>query len=963
MTSERWRQVEDLFHSALDNAPRDRAAFLDSACAGAPLLREQVESLLKSFDEAGDFIEKPLLDDSLSSRAKAFSLSESIIGHKIGNYEILSLIGAGGMGEVYLARDARLDRQIALKLLPAQFTADPSQVRRFEREARAASALNHPNIITIHDIGQEGDRHFIATEFVQGRTLREIIANGKMRLRESLEIAVQIAGALQTAHAAGIVHRDIKPENVMVRGDGLVKLLDFGLAKPVKSETTTGNLQKPEAVSLQTDPRMLMGTLVYLSPEQARGEKVDRRTDIFSLGVVVYEMVAGARPFRGDDPSAILTAIQDQPPVPITSLDAEMPAELERIAQRALAKNRETRYQTAAELRDDLQRLEQNLTSASAGAAATQNRAPARWRHWRVKAALALGGVAVFAAAWLWPPGQNDALAPATESWSNARSIRLTRLPGEDLFPSLAADGQSFVYASRASGNWDIYLQEINGETARNLTQDCADHDTHPAFSPDNARIAFRSEREGGGIFVMSAQGGQIRKLSDVGHHPAWSPDGQEIIYSLEMVDYPQNRRLPPDGLWAINVASGRKRQISDQDIAMPQWSPHGHRIAYWGQRKNAQRDIWTIPASGGAPVEVTNDEHLDWNPVWSPDGKYLYFASDRTGTMNLWRVAIDEQTGEALGNLEQVRTPSAYSQHFSLSRDGRSLAYVERNTQKNLRRVAFDPERGLAVGESNWVIKGSRWVVDPDLSPDEAWLICSSGGDEQEDLFLINSDGAGARRQLTNDASRDRGPRWAPDGKRIAFYSDRGGTWEIWTINNDGSGLRRLTFTAGANAYFPLWSPDGGRLVYTNGAAAPFMIEAAKPWQEQTPQPVLSAAESQVRFWVRSWSPDGLKLAGKWEKIGEKILTFASYSFPARQYEPLTKLDAGYCVWLNDNRRLLFPYDGKIFLIDSQTKKTKEVLSTDPHMITQFVISRDNRLLYFAVDVAESDIWLLSLN
>ncbi|MCI0390274.1 MAG: protein kinase [Acidobacteria bacterium] len=958
MTAERWRQVEDLFHEALDRAPNARGAFLDLACADDQALHEQVEGLLASYDDAGDFIEKPVMDDSLSSEAKASRPSESIIGHKIGNYEILSLLGAGGMGEVYLARDVRLDRQIALKILPAQFTQDPAQVERFEREARAASALNHPNIITIFEVGQEGSTHFIATEFIAGRTLRQTISEDKTPLGEALKVAVQIASALATAHTAGIVHRDIKPENVMVRDDGLVKLLDFGLAKPLKAATTTGNLQKPEAVSLQTDPRLLMGTLAYLSPEQACGEKVDHRTDIFSLGVVIYEMATGARPFRGDDPSAILTAIQDQPLMPITSWDAGLPGELERILRRALAKDRAARYQTVAELRDDLQRLEQKLSPASAGEAASQKRPPAQWRRRRVTAALALGGVAVFAAAWLWTPGEND--APPPELWGKARP--LTRQAGSELFPSLAADGQSFIYASNASGNWDIYRQYVNGATVWNLTADYADHDTQPALSPDNSLIVFRSERDGGGIFVMSAQGGQVRKLSDKGYHPAWSPDGQEIIYTLELVDYPRNRRLPPDGLWAINVASARTRQISDQDIAMPQWSPHGRRIAYWGQRRDGQRDIWTIPASGGAPVEVTNDEDLDWNPVWSPDGKYLYFASDRKGTMDLWRVAIDEQSGKMLGQLEQVRTPSNYGQHFSFSRDGRSLAYAELNTQKDLRRIAFDPGRGLAVGEPDWVKTGSRWVMDHDISPDGAWLVCSSGGDEQEDLFIISSDGMGGRRPLTSDTSKDRGPRWAPDGKQIAFYSDRGGTWNIWTINADGSGLRQLTFNAEAKAYFPIWSPDGKRLVYTNAAGAPFMIEVARPWQEQTPQPLLLPTEPQVRFWVRAWSGDGLKMAGGWRRISENKLTLVSYSFATRQFEPLTKIDGDNCVWLNDNRRILYLHDGKIFLVDSENKKTQEVLSVAPHKITHFVISRDNRQLYFDVDATEADIWMLSL-
>ncbi len=962
MTNDRWRQVENLFHEALERPAGARAAFLDLVCADQEL-RQQVEGLLVSFDDAGDFIEKPVMEDSLSLQAKASTPSESIIGHKIGNYEILSLLGAGGMGEVYLARDNRLDREIALKILPAQFTQEPTQVERFEREARAASALNHPNIITIYEVGQEGDTHFIATEFIPGRTLREIIAAEKIPLGEALKIAGQIASALAAAHAAGIVHRDIKPENVMVRDDGLVKLLDFGLAKPVKADRITGNLQKTEAVSLQTDPRMLMGTLAYLSPEQARGENVDRRTDIFSLGVVLYEMATGARPFRGADPAAVLTAIQDQLPPPISSLETKTPVELERITQRALAKDRATRYQSADELRDDLQKLEQKLAYASAGVTASRNSSSARLWNWRVIASLALCGVAVFTAVWKWQPGNFDGKPPPAASWSDARSTRLTHQSGVELFPSLAADGQSLVYSSIASGNWDIYRRKASSETVLNLTLDCAEHDTQPALSPDNAWIAFRSERDGGGIFVMRADGGSVRKLSNNGYHPAWSPNSEELIYTLELVDYPQNRRLPPDGLWVINVASGRIRQISDQDIAMPQWSPSGSRIAYWGQGKSTNRDIWTIPAGGGAPTQVTNDKHLDWNPVWSPDGKYLYFASDRTGTMNLWRVAIDEQTGKTLGQLEQVGTPSTYSQHFSFSRDGRSLAYVELYTQKNLRRVAFDPARGVPVGWPDVVTNGSRWVLDPDISPDGDWLVCSSGGDEQEDLFLIRSDGAGERRPLTNDASKDRGPRWSPDGKRIAFYSDRSGAWEIWLINADGGDLRRITFTDEARTFFPLWSPDGARLIYTTAAAVPFMIEVDKPWKDQNPQRLISATKQELRFWARSWSGDGLKLAGGFRYITEPKSIPASFTLSSRQFDTLNKLEGEYCLWLNDNRRLLSHHDGRIFLVDSKTKMPQEILSAAPNKINRFVISRDNRMLYFDVETTEGDIRLLSLN
>ncbi|HEY8458766.1 MAG TPA: protein kinase, partial [Blastocatellia bacterium] len=695
MTAERWRQIEDLFHSALDLAPGDRAAFLDGACAGDAELRRQVDALLESFDEAGDFIERPFLHESLSSSGKAAARSEPLIGHKIGNYEVQSLIGAGGMGEVYLARDARLHRRIALKILPAQFTQDPAQVERFEREARAASALNHPNIITIHEIGQEGGAHFIATEFIEGRTLREVMVSGKAQLGEALDIAAQIAGALSAAHAAGIVHRDIKPENVMVRDDGLVKLLDFGLAKPVGETGRERELEtvSPFTVSLSphlpisalsqmTDPRMLMGTLAYLSPEQARGDKVDHRTDIFSLGVVLYEMIAGTRPFSGETPSATLDAILNRAPEPVAT---GLPG-LESIIERSLAKDREARYQTAREMQADLQRLARELASAPA---AFQRRAMAAWQSRRARVAWALVGVAALIAIWRFPAGRNAEGPPAPAAFASASSTRLTSQKREELFPSLAPDGRSLVYASRERGNWDIYWREIGGDGVRNLTGGCQEDDTQPAFSPDGKWIAFRSQRDGGGVFVMSATGESVRRLTPAGyfHHPAWSPDGREILCTRENVVDPAARTAGPRQLWAFPIGAGEGRLVTNDDVAQPQWSPRGHRIAFWGNRRNTHRDIWTMPARGGEPVDVTNDEYLDWNPVWSPDGRHLYFLSDREGDMKLFRVAIDEESGRTLGRIERIPTPEGYAiRHFTFARNG-DLAYVALSQRRTLYR------------------------------------------------------------------------------------------------------------------------------------------------------------------------------------------------------------------------------------------------------------------------------------
>ncbi|HTG13970.1 MAG TPA: serine/threonine-protein kinase, partial [Blastocatellia bacterium] len=317
MTPERWRQIEDLFHRALERDASERSALLAVACPSDAELRRQVQALLVSFEEAGNFIEETPFAGAMSAIADESTEAASgeaignarLIGRRIGHYEIQSLLGAGGMGEVYLAHDLKLDRQIAVKILPAQFTRDIAQVQRFEREARAASGLNHPNIITIHEIARDDDTHFIATEFVAGQTLREKISAGQTPLNEALSIAIQIAEALTAAHSAGIVHRDIKPENVMLRPDGLVKVLDFGLAKPMGREPAPGGLPSSVAVTTQTDPAMLMGTLAYLSPEQVLRKEIDHRTDLFSLGVVLYELVTGNRPFTGASAAAVCEAI------------------------------------------------------------------------------------------------------------------------------------------------------------------------------------------------------------------------------------------------------------------------------------------------------------------------------------------------------------------------------------------------------------------------------------------------------------------------------------------------------------------------------------------------------------------------------------------------------------------------------------------------------------------------------
>ncbi|MFN2513927.1 MAG: protein kinase [Pyrinomonadaceae bacterium] len=356
MTPERWQLVDELFHSVLEREPAERAAFLAEACAGDEVLRREVEKLITAHEEDGSFIDSPayanpdlLIDDQTVLN----------VGQRLGHYKVISHIGSGGMGEVFLAEDIRLGRKVALKLLRTEFTRNEERLRRFQQEARAASSLNHPNILTIHEIGQGASLLYMATEYVQGQTLRQCISSGRMTLGQSLEVAIQVASALAAAHQAGIIHRDIKPENVMLRTDGYVKVLDFGLAKlaePKAIDSVAATLPKVE-----TTPGLVMGTVSYMSPEQARGLAVDARTDIWSLAVIIYEMVTGHQAFEGETASDVMSLILQKEPLPLTHSLPEVPGELERLVRKALRKDKEERYQTVKDLLIDLRNLRREL--------------------------------------------------------------------------------------------------------------------------------------------------------------------------------------------------------------------------------------------------------------------------------------------------------------------------------------------------------------------------------------------------------------------------------------------------------------------------------------------------------------------------------------------------------------------------------------------------------------------------
>src|SRR5436309_4879128 len=404
MKAERWKQVNDLFQSAVERAPAERAAFLDEACRGDESLRREVGSLLTSHERSENFIELPAFE--VAPELVTSERTNTLVGKLIGHYRIESLVGVGGMGEVYLARDERLGRKAALKLLPDSLTTDETQLGRFKNEARTASALNHPNILTVYEIGAEGNVQFIATEFIEGVTLRAALASERMSAHRALEIAVQVASALAAAHDAGVVHRDIKPENIMLRPDGYAKVLDFGIAKLTAQRRASDDHRVETTALLQTRPGLVLGTAHYMSPEQARGQKVDARSDIWSLGVVLYEIVTGNPPFRGETPSDCIAAILTTEPASLSSISPDVPAKLESILQKALRKKTDERYQTIKEMLAELRILKAKLETESSlsetKAGGDSNTTEIKRRKRGVLVTLVAALLAVAAVAWFF---------------------------------------------------------------------------------------------------------------------------------------------------------------------------------------------------------------------------------------------------------------------------------------------------------------------------------------------------------------------------------------------------------------------------------------------------------------------------------------------------------------------------------------------------------------------------------
>ena len=881
-------------------------------------------------------------------------------GQTIQQYRVTEQIGEGGMGVVWKATDTNLDREVAIKVLPPELAERPERLERFEQEARTTGSLNHPNVVAIYDLGRHQDAPYIVMELVPGETLREKIAGKPITgggstpsafvpPRKALEYVTQVAHGLAAAHEKGVVHRDLKPENIIITPSGQAKILDFGLAKLMLDGTGADSVTRTSAGGV-TAPGSVMGTVGYMAPEQVRGKEVDHRADIFALGTILYELLAGKRAFEAESPVETMNAILTTDPPPLSGEQAQVSPVLDRIIRRCLEKEPGERFQSGHDLAFALQAIGEGTSTELRSIAAAEPKPSRRW-VW--------GIVAVVLAAVLGFLAGGRGLPRVDGAGSGVTAVRMTQLTfdgGVEFQPTVSPDGRSIVYVS-LEGNAELYFRRVGGETSIALTGGDA-RGWSPAFSPDGESVAYRSD---GGVFVMGATGESMRRLTDFGFNPSWSPDGNSILVATEGILSPGGRGSRSQ-LWRVDVASGERTRLDrdGDDVVQPRYSPGGHRIAYWGlPLGTGRRVLYTMPAEGGEPIALTDDDAMNWNPAWSPDGTSLYYLSDRGGIMNVWRLPIDERSGRPLGEPQRVTASTAPVTWLDVATDTGRLVFSTRNRVSYLKRAAFDPLRREIVSEPEVLLESSLEIGNMEPSPDDRW-VALTGSSPQEDMYLLDLESSRLSR-LTDDIHKDRVSCWSADSERIYFYSTRSGNYQAWSMKPDGSALTQVTDLTGQSVNNPRISPDGRRLAVGSSANVSLIDLTAGELPITRAEP-LPPINDELRFVGWRWSPDGRRLvgnaAGEGERGGRGMWIHEVDSGEYREIDS----GSGAPVWFDDRTVAVGVSEG-IRLLDIETGAEDTVTvegGTWSGRFGTWDFSSDRGRLYYKLTETQGDVWML---
>jgi serine/threonine protein kinase len=923
--------LRDVFDRAASLPPQDRAAFLARACGDNVALRQEVERLLAADARAGSVFSGDSSDGESGSEPSTSGERVGLTaGARLGPYVVLSALGAGGMGEVYKARDTRLDRSVAIKVLPSDLVASPEARQRFEREAKAAAALAHAHICRLLDVGRQGDTDYLVMELLEGETLAARLLRGRLLMRQALTFGIQIAGALAEAHRGGIVHRDLKPGNIMLTRNGAV-LLDFGLARqtaPITMDAPTATLNGPI-----TRTGVILGTIQYMAPEQLEGRAVDARTDIFAFGALLYEMVAGRRPFEGANPASVIGNILHSDPPALTTVEAMTPPALDRLVQKCLAKDPSERWQTAAELQGRLEALlEMQRDGSGSGPVSTPDTSRRSFRTTFWLSGVLVASALVAGVLWLknsWTAVEGSDIARSL-SRPQRQLTRLTFDPGLQTDPTFSPDGHFIAYASDRGGNFDIWVQPVAGGSPVQVTKSPA-AETQPSWSPDGSTIAFRSERDGGGLYLIPALGGPERFLVKGGNHPSWSQDGSEIRFLADSVMMHDAR------MKEISAAGGDVRTFLLNFTQSPgHWfwiAPHPDgRFSFlgWDPRPeipttNTGRDFpslgfYTLDSDGrvtqsearkNLPAQLRQlldglwdlyGRHFSWNARGTA---LLLETKSENGLTNVWRVDVDPKTLEWT-SFEQLTTGAGADVAATFSPDGTRIAFSTLGTSTRIWRLPFDKGGKVALPGTP-VTEDQAYASNPGVSSDGEIMLFDFGrpGSLNTPHQWMKRFDTGASGPVDVDDAI--AAKLSPDKRVIAFTRPVGSGWTIFSQPLGGA-ARQITPRRPVWQEACDWLSDGRLLVSYQNSLEAWPMNPPEP--ANVPEAVFRINDTglhEARF-----SPDHGWLAFvavRDIRIGAQVGITSAAGAPDRAWAPIsTEFNwTDKPRWARDGKRLYF--------------------------------------------------------